>query len=334
MSPHCVIEAQLVIGNIQRNPRPATTSLKQFYKLIQPSFEKNVQGSFSQGDPKFGHSAGLQCVAMSLYAAAFSCLKQITRWSDKTLDSILEKGNDLFNLINKDRYLGVDDLPGQVNIFDAVISISYNFNVHGMLSHAPPNRHIFKQHFLQNKSPQLQNRTLLCLSNTCIYLHIQGFKKEKYIVFDSHPRDSMGLTSENGTSVLMTFIKFDDLMEYFCYVYLDKRNISEIPYQIQSVTCSCPLLKQRQQQLIRKHKSSSELNARMQLKRLKLSLETSNQTLLRLEKHRIEVKLHRNNQSSEQKMLRLQKHQSKCPTVHGGQVFRCLKKYCTEGQIL
>ena len=118
MLPHYAIEAQLVIGNIQRNPGPSTTSLKQFYKLIQPSFEKKVQGSFSQGDPKFGHSAGLQCVAMSLYAAAFSCLKQITRWSDKELDSILEKGNDLFNLINKDRYLGVDNLPGQVNIFD------------------------------------------------------------------------------------------------------------------------------------------------------------------------------------------------------------------------
>ena len=117
----------------------------------------------------------------------------------------------MFNLINKDRYLGADDLPGQVNIFDAVISISYNFNVHGILSHAVPNRHIFKQHFLQNKSPQLQNRTLLWLSNTCIYLHIQGFKKEKYIVFDSHARDSMGLTSENGTSILMTFTKFDDL---------------------------------------------------------------------------------------------------------------------------
>ena len=92
-------------------------------------------------------------------------------------------------------------------------------------------------------------------------------------------------------------------------MYLDKRNISEIPYQTQFVTCSFPLPKQRQQQLIRKHKSSSELNAGIQLKRLKLSLETSNQTLLRLEKHRAEVKLHRNNQSSEQIMLRLQKHQ-------------------------
>ena len=52
MLPHCAIEAQLVMGNIQRNPGPATASLKQFYKLIQPSFEKKVQGSFSQGDPE------------------------------------------------------------------------------------------------------------------------------------------------------------------------------------------------------------------------------------------------------------------------------------------
>ena len=81
--PLSVIELQLVMGNVQRNPGPAARTENLFGKLIQ--------GHFSQGHEKFGEFAGLQCVAIAVYAAALTCVKQISRW---TSDSILEQGNE------------------------------------------------------------------------------------------------------------------------------------------------------------------------------------------------------------------------------------------------
>ena len=57
------------MGNVQRNPGPAARSENLFSKLIQ--------GHFSKGHKKFGEFAGLQCVAIAVYAAAFTCVKQI-----------------------------------------------------------------------------------------------------------------------------------------------------------------------------------------------------------------------------------------------------------------
>ena len=89
--PLSVIELQLVIRNVQRNPSPAARSENLFSKLIQ--------GYFSQGHEKFGESTGLQCAAIAVYAAAFTCVKQISRWTSDTLDSIVEQGNELFKSI-------------------------------------------------------------------------------------------------------------------------------------------------------------------------------------------------------------------------------------------
>ena len=67
-------------------------------------FEKVVTGSFHQGDVRFCYSAGKQCVAMSLYAAAFATIKGISYWSSNTLDSILEYGGRFYKSIGIDRF--------------------------------------------------------------------------------------------------------------------------------------------------------------------------------------------------------------------------------------
>ena len=46
----------LADGDIESNPGPA-------YSLL-----KIVSGSFHQGHPKFGHTAGVQCVCTALFA--------------------------------------------------------------------------------------------------------------------------------------------------------------------------------------------------------------------------------------------------------------------------
>ena len=73
------------MGNVQRNPGPAARTENLFSKLIQ--------GPFSQGHKNFGEFARLQCVAIAVYAAAFTCLKQISRWTSDTLDNVVEQEN-------------------------------------------------------------------------------------------------------------------------------------------------------------------------------------------------------------------------------------------------
>ena len=111
------------MGNVERNPGPAARSEIFFSKLIQ--------GHFSKGHEKFGEFAWFQCVASAVYAPPFTCVKQISRWISDTLESIVEQGNELFKSINKHRYLGAEDKPVTVNVYDLAISVSLNFNVLG-----------------------------------------------------------------------------------------------------------------------------------------------------------------------------------------------------------
>ena len=62
-------------------------------------FNKVIQGHFSQGHEKFGELAGLQCADIAVYAAAFTNVEQISRWTSDTLDSIIEHGHKFFESI-------------------------------------------------------------------------------------------------------------------------------------------------------------------------------------------------------------------------------------------
>ena len=103
-----------------------------FSKVIELQLE--IQGHFGQRHEKFGkfgEFAGLQCVAIAVYAAAFTCVKQISRWTSDTLDSIVQQGNVLVKSISKHSYLRAEDIHVTVNVYDLAISVSLNFNVHG-----------------------------------------------------------------------------------------------------------------------------------------------------------------------------------------------------------
>ena len=273
--PLSVIELQLVMGNVERNPGPVARSENLFSKLIQ--------GHCSQGHEKFGEFAGLQCVAIAVYAAAFTCVKQISRWTSDTLDSIVEQGNELFKSINKHRYLGAEDIPITVNVYDLAISVSLNFNVHGFLSRQDDHHVILQNYVHENQS--LNSGFLIWLSNLCIYVHIQHqSKKIVYYLFDSHARDREGQLSENGTSVLINFLKLEHLMEYLCHTYLDKTGKNEIHYQLQFLMCSCAASRPKQQQVSRKHRSSLQIEKDKEAKRQKLRKKSYEERTIRLEK--------------------------------------------------
>ena len=108
--------------------------LNDIHENPGPEFSKSVFGSFHQSSKKFGSAAGRQCCAISLYSLAFSVVKDVNYWTSNTVDGVVEHGTSLYHRIGKYEFLGVEDLPSIVEMFDESINIEFKFNSHGILS--------------------------------------------------------------------------------------------------------------------------------------------------------------------------------------------------------
>ena len=53
------------------------------------SIEKVIQGSFQQGNPRFGRTAGVQCTCNSLFALCWFQIKTVSRWNKIDLNHVL-----------------------------------------------------------------------------------------------------------------------------------------------------------------------------------------------------------------------------------------------------
>ncbi|CAC5390456.1 unnamed protein product [Mytilus coruscus] len=79
-----------------------------------------VQGSFHQGDKRFGNNSGKQCVANCLSALTHSKFKSLKDWDQKYLDKVLIDGNKIYSNI----HLLVSDLPGMIEMSGKFLKIS------------------------------------------------------------------------------------------------------------------------------------------------------------------------------------------------------------------
>ena len=53
---------------------------------------KMVQGSFNQGNALFVETAMVQCAYMALFAISYSTIKEVNRWDQSDLDTVLVNG--------------------------------------------------------------------------------------------------------------------------------------------------------------------------------------------------------------------------------------------------
>ena len=198
-------------GDVEIEPGPSNTD------QVSPKFEKIVLGNFNQGDKRFESSAGKQCVAISLYAAAFATIKKIQFWVTDTLDSLLEYGDRFYRSLGSDKFLGVEDLPAVVPVFDTDVNVIYNLNTHGILNQSEIYKDILKETFLNNI--QLNTSCLTWFSQSCIAIIFKrcAGQNTKYVVFDSHSKDKNGEIVANGTSSLITINQIENLIEYFLF---------------------------------------------------------------------------------------------------------------------
>lgn len=83
-----------------------------------------VQATHHQSYVRYGASRCIQCSYMSLICVSWTLFKSPGLWDKFDFDYILGKGNQLFELIGKFKYLGMEDLP-QFLIKNSSVSVEF-----------------------------------------------------------------------------------------------------------------------------------------------------------------------------------------------------------------
>ena len=95
---------------------------------------KLVQETHYRGDVRYGVPLGIQCSCMSLVSVIWTLFKSPGLWDKYDLDSILDKGNQLFKLIGKFRYFGMKNLPQEFSIENYSINVEFHENKIGKIT--------------------------------------------------------------------------------------------------------------------------------------------------------------------------------------------------------
>ena len=64
-----------------------------------PAFVKLIQGSFHQGNERFGSTAGKQCTCCALFSLTLSVVKNPGSWDKRDIDYIVESGDQNLKVV-------------------------------------------------------------------------------------------------------------------------------------------------------------------------------------------------------------------------------------------
>ena len=96
-------------GDIEINPGP---------------IQRDIRGSFHQGDQRSGQTAGTQCMCNALYSVSYLIIKKVRYWGTWDMGYILTAGNSLYSSLEfRSQLSSVDELPDLICIENIVISI-------------------------------------------------------------------------------------------------------------------------------------------------------------------------------------------------------------------
>ena len=167
------------------------------------STEKVIQGSFHQGNPRFGRTAGVQCACNSLFALCWLQVKAVSRWNKSDLNHVLTEVDLLYKSLNVDDGLTADDLPRSIVMCNTDFPVDF-LELKTEIAHLR-NGEPFLRKSVPNTSDEFMSFLFMGGFTTALKKHHNHF-----YLFDSHSRDSRDLSVLDRTSVLM---KFSDLFE-------------------------------------------------------------------------------------------------------------------------
>ena len=166
---------------------------------------RSVQGSFNQGNAAlFGETADRQCACNALFSNCWSVFRDICNWKSFDLDYILVQGDKLCKSLKCRDYLNVDQLPGQVKIFERTANLDISEeNLHDSIA-------VYGDSFLtdvftiSNVNTSSGCILFLCSYAVALFRYLNGRGNGTYFLFDSHCWNSGGITDGGpGFSVRM-----------------------------------------------------------------------------------------------------------------------------------
>ncbi|VDI52855.1 Hypothetical predicted protein [Mytilus galloprovincialis] len=178
-----------------------------------------VQGSFHQGDIRFGINSGKQCVANCLSALAHSKFKSLKNWDQMYIDNVLIKGNQIYSNIHGDNvHLLVSDLPGMIEMSGKLLKISRKESItavidnYGTLDFSEFGNSLPLDQALQESLIDYDACFICAYDTTFLALK----HNQDLILFDSHARNKFGLQDSDGKSLLLKLNNLDHLYQYCC----------------------------------------------------------------------------------------------------------------------
>ena len=231
-------------GDIESNPGPYT-------------IRNCVQARFSQGDPRFGDTRGIQCTCISLYGICFSAFKNISRWMQNDLDCILEKGDQLFKAQRTHSYLSCPQLPRQIKIGNLNVEAQFLDNYFGFLGIGN-----YRNDLIRKLSLLVNSFTGIIFIISYVAFSIIPCNRNIYIV-DSHARDSQGRPSPFGTAVILKFDNFVDVADYIINIYyISCQNVEVTQYEIQYIEVDLTSFSESEiRTTVNRHKGETQINS-------------------------------------------------------------------------
>jgi hypothetical protein len=183
-----------------------------------------ILGSFSQADSMFSEeSRGSQCTSNALCALIYA--KYTSLNTRKDLDKVLLEGDLLYKRIIcnlhrrnlfKSSLINFDELPHVVNVFNKDIRIQKFPVISGVCTQQFVTMHLPYLYQALDTAFITHSHILVMTGIVCSAVF---HKENQYFFFDSHSHCLNGLSSENGTSLLILFHQLQDLVTFMYAVY-------------------------------------------------------------------------------------------------------------------
>ena len=195
-----------------------------------------------------------ECSAVSFYSICFSTLKSCNYWTSQTVDSIIENGKTFYQKCYSGKYVFISDLPKKLDIGTVPVKVVHGARCQGYFCcNVAPSKQQLKTAILDNK--ESSTGFLMWISSYCISCVFQGHARQKmsYYVFEYNGPEL--------TNVPKVFSDVDSVIDLFCSIIENKFNCFETKYEVAFLRCLCEVSNIERKQIIRNHKSTSEIAA-------------------------------------------------------------------------
>ena len=189
---------------------------------------KSVQGSYNQGNKRFGLTAGRQCTCNALSSVAFTLIKSPGTWNSKDMDFILENGDTIYKSLNIDGYVAMDELPKQF-IFKNSTTFKADFQEYRVHPVYITNLQLS---FLFKDIPIDTSGFLFTLRGLTMSV---TWTSKHYFLFDSHSRNINGEIIPDGFSVLLKFSSRKSLEQIILETYFIDVNEEYVCFAVQYI---------------------------------------------------------------------------------------------------